>query len=121
VWDGIFFLFSSLSAINLMLTSALAKASMSNALAPNTGENATNDAVAKAAFLKTVLLESIALSESLSPVVIASWVMVDLLFELTGVIVNASEDDDRNKIRHTFRKEVMLNYTVGESIRSSIA
>ena len=91
---------------------------MSNALAPNTGENATNDTAAKAAFLKTVLLESITLlsEESLSPVVIASWVMVDLLFELTGVIVNASEDDDvRNRIRHTFRREVMLNYTVIES------
>ena len=90
---------------------------MSNALAPNTGENATNDAAAKAAFLRTVLLESITLlsEESLSPVVIASWVMVDLLFELTGVIVNASEDDDRNRIRHTFRREVMLNYTVIES------
>ena len=90
---------------------------MSNALAPNTGENATNDAAAKAAFLKTVLLESITLlsEESLSPVVIASWVMVDLLFELTGVIVNASEDDDRNRIRQSFRREVMLNYTVIES------
>jgi hypothetical protein len=96
----------------IYLTSALAKASMSNALAPNAGENAINDAAAKAAFLNTARLESITLlSES---VVIASWVaMADLLFELTGVIVNAEHEvDDRNKKRHTFRKEVMLNYTV---------